>query len=102
MGFDQNFVIDKNDPRDFVKAAEAKGTNGITMEVYTDMPGVQFYSGNHIGEGLSGKHGHTYGPRTGFCFETQFFPNTCNVPTFPSNLLKAGKKYHSETLYKFV
>ena len=101
-GYDQNFVIDKEDPREFVKAAQATGTSGITMEVYTDLPGVQFYSGNNIDEGLAGKRGHVYGPRAGLCFETQFFPNSCNIPEFPSCVLKAGEGFHSVTVYKFL
>jgi len=100
-GYDLNYVIDKP-AGEFGLAAYAKGANGLCMEVYTDLPGVQFYTGNNIGDGLKGKDGATYGVRTGFCFETQFFPNSCNIDKFPSCVLKAGEKFHTETAYKFV
>ncbi len=99
-GYDLNYVIDKP-LGEFALAATAIGEGGIKMEVYTDLPGVQFYTGNNIGQGLPGKNGAEYGPRSGFCFETQFFPNSCNIESFPSCVLEAGKKFHSETMYKF-
>lgn len=99
-GYDLNYVIDKP-VGEFGLAAIAKGESGIMMEVYTDLPGVQFYTGNNIGKGLKGKDGAEYGPRSGFCFETQFFPNSCNIPSFPPCVLEAGKKFRSETMYKF-
>lgn len=99
-GYDLNYVVDKP-VGGFGLAAAAKGESGVTMEVYTDLPGVQFYTGNNIGKGLPGKNGAKYGPRAGFCFETQFFPNSCNIQSFPSCVLEAGKQFHSETMYKF-
>lgn len=99
-GYDHNFVLDK-DRRVFAKAGEAKGTTGRIMEIYTDMPGMQFYSGNNIGTVNGAKGGRTYHTRDGMCFETQYFPNSCNIPTFPSCVLMAGEKFHSETMYKF-
>ncbi|MDE6635641.1 MAG: galactose mutarotase [Lachnospiraceae bacterium] len=100
-GYDLNYVIDKP-AGEYGLAAAAKGNSGITMEVYTDLPGVQFYTGNNIGAGLQGKNGAVYNPRSGFCFETQFFPNSCNIESFPSCVLEAGKKFHTETVYKFL
>lgn len=100
-GYDLNYVIDKP-VSEFGLAAVARGESGITMEVYTDLPGVQFYTGNNIHKGMQGKNGAEYGPRSGFCFETQFFPNACNIPSFQSCVLESGKKFHSETLYKFL
>ncbi len=99
-GYDNNFVLDK-DNGVFAKVAEARGTTGRVMEVYTDLPGMQFYSGNNIGTVKNAKGGRTYHSRDGLCFETQYFPNSCNIPTFPSCVLKAGEKFHSETMYKF-
>lgn len=99
-GYDHNFVLDK-DLRVFAKAGEAKGTTGRTMEIYTDLPGMQFYSGNNIGTVENAKGGKTYRSRAGMCFETQYFPNSCNIQTFPSSVLMAGEKFHSETMYKF-
>lgn len=99
-GYDHNFVIDK-DLGVFGKAAECVGESGLKMEVYTDLPGVQFYSGNNIGVVENAKGGRTYLARHGLCFETQYFPNSCNIDTFPSTALMAGKPFHSETMYKF-
>ena len=100
-GYDLNYVIDKP-VGEYGLAAYAVGTNGLKMEVYTDLPGVQFYTGNNIGDGLKGKNGAVYGMRSGFCFETQFFPNSCNIESFPSCKLAKGEKFHSKTMYKFV
>ena len=99
-GYDHNFVIDK-DLGTFGKAAECVGADGLKMEVYTDLPGVQFYSGNNIGNVTNGKYGNAYGFRSGLCFETQYFPNSCNIQTFPSCVLHANEPFHSETLYIF-
>ena len=74
-------------------------TSGRTMEVYTDLPGMQLYSGNFI-QKEEGKA--TYTKRTGLCLETQFFPNSINVPSFTSCLLKAGEEFNSTTVYKFL
>lgn len=98
-GYDNNYVLDK-EMRAFAKVAVAEGTSGRVLEVYTDLPGMQFYSGNNIGT-VTGKGGRTYHSRDGLCFETQFFPNSCNIPEFPSCIVKAGEKFHSETMYRF-
>ncbi len=99
-GYDHNFVINK-DLGEFAKAAECIGEAGLKMEVYTDLPGVQFYSGNNIGSVSNGKYGNSYSCRSGLCFETQFFPNSCNIDTFPSCVLHANEPFHSETMYIF-
>ncbi len=100
QGYDHNYVLDK-DQGVFAKAGVVKGTTGRIMEIYTDMPGMQFYSGNNIGTVTNGKDGCTYKGRDGMCFETQYHPNSCNTASFPSCVLPAGKKFHSETVYKF-
>ena len=100
-GYDHNFVLDKPEGT-FAKVAEVtEETSGRTMEVYTDLPGMQLYSGNFIVK-ENGKEGHTYTKRTGLCFETQFFPNSINVPAFTPCILKAGEIFESTTVYKFV
>ena len=71
------------------------------MEIYTDLPGMQLYSGNFI-EKEDGKGGNVYTKRTGVCFETQYFPNSVNIPAFPSCVLKAGDEFTSTTIYKFI
>ena len=100
-GYDHNFVLDKPEGS-FEKVAEVTDeTSGRTMEVYTDLPGMQLYSGNFIVE-EHGKEGHIYTKRTGICFETQYFPNSINVPQFTPCVLKAGDTFRSTTMYKFV
>ena len=74
--------------------------SGRTMSVYTDCPGVQFYAGNYLKNEV-GKNGAVYCKRSGICLETQYYPNSVNHPEWPQPITKAGKKYHSETVYKF-
>nr|AWI66846.1 Aldose1-epimerase [Piromyces sp.] len=97
-GYDHNYVVDNYDGK-LRKIATARN-DGRTMEVFTDLPGFQFYSGNFIDKQV-GKGGVNYGVRHGFCIETQFFPNSVNDPTFISPVKKAGDKYHTVTIYKF-
>lgn len=74
--------------------------SGRTMAVYTDCPGVQFYAGNFLDE--TGKGGIHYGKRSGVALETQFAPDSLNRPQWPQPFVKAGEKYHSETVYRFA
>ena len=74
--------------------------SGRTMEVHTDCPGIQFYAGNYLDE--QGKNGVYYGKRTGIALETQFYPDCLHHPEWPQPIVKAGEKYHSETIYRFV
>ena len=70
------------------------------MEVYSDLPGVQFYAGNAIAT-QTGKGGVEYSKRMGLCLETQFFPDSINKPAFPSCVFGGGSSYASKTVYKF-
>jgi aldose 1-epimerase len=100
VGYDHNFVLDTrsiDEPAIRVTSPET----GISMEVFTDQPGVQFYSGNFLDGSLKGKNGVVYDQYDGFCLETQHFPDAPNQPHFPSTLLLPGKKYHSVSIYKF-
>lgn len=100
-GYDHNYVIDREDNGEVIYIGEAvEEKSGRKMEVYTDLVGVQFYTGNFIVD-EAGKNGVHYKRRQGLCFETQFFPNAMNVPSFKSSVLKAGDKYHSVTKYVF-
>ncbi|MBR7009675.1 MAG: galactose mutarotase [Oscillospiraceae bacterium] len=100
-GFDHNYVIDA-DAEGFRAAAEVWGArSGIKLAVYTDRPGVQFYTGNYIPAGLRGKDGAVYGPRQGLCLETQGFPDAPNHESFPPIALRAGREWISRTLFKF-
>ncbi len=100
-GYDHNFVLDKPEGTFAMVAEVSEETSGRKMEVYTDLPGMQLYSGNFIVK-EEGKGGHTYTKRTGLCFETQYFPNSMNIPNFTSCVIKAGEEFHSSTVYKFV
>jgi aldose 1-epimerase len=97
-GYDHNFVLRGEGMK---LAAVATGDRtGIRMEVYTDQPGLQFYSGNF----MAGKNKLRKGTddfRTAFCLETQHFPDSPNEPSFPSTVLKLRELYHSVSVYKF-
>jgi aldose 1-epimerase len=75
--------------------------SGRVLEVDTSEPGVQFYSGNFLSSEIVGKGGRTYGRRSGFCLETQHFPDSPNKPEFPSTILRPGEQYRSRTIYRF-
>lgn len=99
-GYDHNYVLDKADGT-LQLAARAKGTkSNISMDVYTDCVGLQFYTGNFIGK-QKGKGGVMYDSRHGFCLETQYFPNAMMESNFKSPILRPGDKYHSVTTYRF-
>ena len=75
--------------------------SGRVMEMITDQPGVQFYSGNFLDGKFDTKTGGKNEFRTGLCLETQHYPDSPNQPSFPSVELKPGEKYHTKTIYKF-
>ena len=99
-GYDHNFCLNNYDGT-LRKIAEASADiSGIKMNVYTTLPGVQFYAGNFL-KGTAGKNGCPMEYRSGFCLETQFYPDTPHRPEFPSCFYKAGEHYTSETVYRF-
>ena len=98
-GYDHNWIL-KNNGR-LAKVAEMTGNQtGITMEVYTDLPGVQLYTGNYIVD-PKGKGGAVYGERHGLCFETQMYPDAIHHTHFPSPIVRKGESFDSVTIYKF-
>ncbi len=99
-GYDHNFALNgqAGTLRQAVKVSEP--TTGRVMEVWTTEPGVQFYIGNFLTE-RAGKGGKVYDKRSGFCFETQHFPDSPNKPNFPSAVLKKGGRYQTTTVFKF-
>ena len=100
-GFDHNFVCDHYSQGHKRVIARVLGPKtGIVMEVLSDLPGVQFYTGNFIRE-QTGKNGCTYHRRDGLCLETQYFPNSVNEENFESPALEAGKPYRTVTIYRF-
>lgn len=101
-GYDHNFVIDRAAGDSLVLAARVyEPTSGRVMEVLTTEPGVQFYTGNFLDGTLTGKNGVVYDTRTGFCLETQHFPDSPNQPSFPNTILRPGEEYRSTTVYRF-
>jgi len=100
-GYDHNYVL-KGDGGTLALAARVyEPTSGRVMEVQTDQPGVQFYTGNFLDGSLTGKAGKVYQKNYGFCLETQHFPDSPNKPDFPSVVLHPGQKYTTETVYRF-
>ena len=73
----------------------------IKMEVFSDLPGMQLYIGNFLDGSLKSKKGMNYIKRSGFCLETQFFPNSPNTENFPSTVLLPGEEFYSKTSFKF-
>ncbi len=100
-GYDHNFVLNRGGPglAHAARVVEPKG--GRTLDVATTEPGLQFYTGNFLDGSLTGKGGHVYRHRNGFCLETQHFPDSPNQPAFPSTILRPGAEYRSRTVYTF-
>lgn len=99
-GYDHNYVF-ANDGKLKRMARLFSKDSGIAMTVYSDMCGMQLYSGNFL-DGVVGKNGTRYKNRAGICFETQYYPNACNEEQFPSSMLRAEKIYKSRTIYEFI
>jgi aldose 1-epimerase len=100
-GYGLNFLINRKDEGLTLAAKVYEPTTGRVMEVSTSEPGVQFYSGNLLDGTITGKQGHVYKLRYGFCLETQHYPDSPNHPNFPSTILRPGVTYKSETVYRF-
>jgi aldose 1-epimerase len=100
-GYDHNYVLDISGTQVEKVAELIDDKTGRKMEVFTDLPGIQLYTGNMLGPVKNSKDNAVYEKRYGVCFETQFFPNSINTPNFPSCMLKAGKEFDSVTIYKF-
>ncbi len=101
-GYDHNWVL-RGGAGQVRKAAELiYGSNGRVMTVFTDQPGLQFYSGNFLDGSSKGKNGIAYQHRTGLCLEAQAFPDTPNKPQFGSVTLRPGQTYRQTTIYQFT
>lgn len=100
-GYDHNFVLNKSYAKELSLAARVYEANtGRVLEVFTQEPGVQFYTGNWMDGSLTGKGWH-YTRRSGFCLEPQHFPDSPNQPHFPTTILRPGEEYTSVMSYKF-
>ncbi|MEW6195922.1 MAG: aldose epimerase family protein [Bacteroidota bacterium] len=100
-GYDHNWVLNKHQDKIFKCASLYDSSSGRFMEIYTDQPGLQFYSGNFLDGSITGKKGIKYRHRTGLCLETQRFPDSPNNPQFPTVRLNAGEIYTHTAVYKF-
>ena len=100
-GYDHTWVINGRQGVMRLAATAYEPTSGRVMQVWTTEPGMQFYTGNFLDGTLTGKAGKLYPRRSGFCFETQHYPDSPNQPSFPTTTLKKGATYKSTTIYKF-
>jgi len=100
-GYDHNWVLNKNGPGLTFAARLEETSTGRVMEVYSDQPGIQFYTGNFLDGSVKGKGGVPANQHTALCFETQHYPDTPNKPSFPSAELKPGQKYDTTTEFRF-
>jgi aldose 1-epimerase len=101
IGFDHNYVLNKRGEGPSIAARVTEPNTGRTIEVSTTEPGVQFYTGNHLDGTARGKGGAVYGFRSGFCLETQHFPDSPHRPEFPSTELRPGEVYRGTTVFTF-
>jgi aldose 1-epimerase len=102
-GYDHNWVLDRPaGSKELLLAATAyEPKSGRAFDVLTTEPGIQLYVGNFLDGTLIGKSGKAYAHRTGFCLETQHYPDSPNKPSFPTTTLKPGETYKTTTVYKF-
>lgn len=100
-GYDHNWVLDAAGDDSQVAATLYSPTTGIKLEVLTNEPGIQVYSGNFLDGTVTGKKGIVYNQRTGICLETQKYPDTPNKPEWPSATLNPGEMYQSHCVFRF-
>jgi len=100
-GYDINYVLRNPAGRVGIAARVYEPESGRLMEIYTDQPGLQFYSGNFLDGSVTGKDGVAYRKHGGFCLETQRFPDSPNKPNFPSPVLRPGETYKHTMILRF-
>lgn len=101
LGYDHNFVLNGQAGELRLVAKLIEPTTGRVLEVLTEEPGIQFYSGNFLDGTITGKNGTVYKYRHGLCLETQHYPDSPNQPDFPLTMLSPGEKYQTTTIYRF-
>lgn len=101
LGYDHCWVLNNQGKGERFAASAYDATSGRLLEVYTDQPGIQFYSGNFLDGTLPMRNGGTYARRTGFCLETQHYPDSPNQKDFPTTVLNPGENYKTKTTFKF-
>ncbi len=100
-GYDHNWVLNTAGNLDRLAVEMYSPETGITLSVYTDEPGIQFYAGNFLDGTVKGKGGVTYVCNSGVALETQHYPDSPNKPEWPSAWLEPGQTYSSRCIYKF-
>lgn len=100
-GYDHNFVLDTNGDISVPAVTLYCPESGIQLEMFTNEPGVQVYSGNFLDGTITGKNGIVYNQHAGICLESQHYPDAPNKPEWPSTVLNPGEIYKSECIYKF-
>jgi aldose 1-epimerase len=98
-GYDHNWVLDHKDGKLALAAEVYDPSSGRVLNVLTDQPGIQFYTGNFLDGSIKGKGGKPAEYRSALCLETQHFPDSPNHPQFPTTELKVGQRFHSVTVY---
>jgi aldose 1-epimerase len=101
-GYDHNYVLNTAGDLNQVAATLYEPATGILMRMYTEEPGVQLYAGNFLDGSITGKYGRVYKKHYAICLESQHFPNSPNVPYFPSTVLKPEETYSTTTIYEFT
>ena len=101
LGYDHNWVLNRKGSGLELAARVREPKTGRTLEITTNEPGIQFYAGNFLDGKLTGKGGAVYRHRTGFCLETQHYPDSPNQPKFPTTTLKPGQEYRTRTVFTF-
>jgi aldose 1-epimerase len=99
-GYDHNWVLNGTGLK--VAARVHDPATGRVLEVLTDQPGLQFYTGNFLDATIVGKGGVRYERHAGLCLETQHFPDSVNHPNFPSTIVRPGAQYRTTTVYRFA
>jgi len=101
LGYDHCWVLNNQDKGFRFAASAYEPTSGRLLEVYTDQPGIQLYTGNFLDGTLPTRDGKTYAHRTGLCLETQHYPDSPNQKDFPTTVLNPGENYKTKTTFKF-
>ena len=102
LGYDHCWVLNDQDTGVRFVASAYEPVSGRLLEVFSDEPGIQFYSGNFLDGTLPSKNKGMYQHRTGFCLETQHYPDSPNQKNFPSVRLNPGEKYNSKTVFRLA
>ena len=101
-GYDHNYVLNSGGKKLAFAGRVKDPKSGRVLEVSTDQPGMQFYTGNFLDGSIKGKEGRSYGQHAAFCLETQQFPDFVNHPNFPQSILRPGQTYHQTTVFRFA